>query len=107
MPISVRAQAVLQHERSHALLIQPRRIVLPFMWREAAISPARTDYDCGASRLRCVREVRRNRGDVLILIAESTRRTVRPKWKRIFDFRSQQIRERERGKEDGKKFHVN
>jgi len=86
MPITIRAEAVPEHESGDSVLVQPERIVLSFVLRKTAVTSAGTNHQRGARCLVQLRHILRDGGNVLFLIAQRAGRAVRPKRYRVFDF---------------------
>src|SRR5262245_25245668 len=51
MPIALGAEAIAEHERRHALLIEKERVVRSFMGRETSITATRANHDGRATGL--------------------------------------------------------
>src|ERR1700744_540292 len=84
MMISIQAKTVFQHEASNAVLVQPERIIIPFMGCKVLIAATRTDDHGGAGGIGGIRQIRRDRGDVVAESAQCAGRSVWPEWNGIF-----------------------
>jgi len=78
--VAAGAEPGFQDEAGDAMLVQPQRIVIAFVRRKMRVGAAWTNHQRRAGGIGCVRQIRRERGDVVGLRAERARRAIGPEW---------------------------
>src|SRR5262249_15604667 len=78
MPVACRAQAILQNESRHAMLIEPNGVAFPFVVRQTAIATAGTNHERRARSLLRARQKWSERGSILFRLAQCAGRTFGP-----------------------------
>ena len=103
--IALRAETILENERGDTALIRPQRIIIPFVLRQTRVPAPRKNHQGGAGRVVGLRQIRRDRGNVLVFLAQRSWRAVWPKRNGVLHLGAQQEGKGDKNGERKKGFH--